>query len=169
MLIPGEISIEGSSYSARIEAIGAHGSGPTRRAACDALAEMVLEIARAQRPLDGFEVDITDDGESTLYLTSNDPTRLVSLLLRQQRTAHGMSLADVADTVGAKSKNAYATYEQGRTEPSIGKLQELLVLVAPDYRLAIIPRSAAIIPRHEERELEELDAPPEPKEPDPDR
>jgi hypothetical protein len=152
VLLPGEIVEADSSFSASVASLGAHGAGPTRRAACDALAANVLEIAASQHPLDGFEVDVTEDGESTVYVTSNDPARLVSLLLRHQRTAHGMSLADVADTVGAKSKNSYATYEQGRTEPSIGKLQELLVVVAPEYRLAIIPRTAAVIPRHDEDE-----------------
>jgi transcriptional regulator with XRE-family HTH domain len=53
---------------------------------------------------------------------------------------HGLSLADVAKLLGASSRNAYASYEQGRTEPTLGKFRELLLAVAPDMTLTVGPR-----------------------------
>lgn len=51
---------------------------------------------------------------------------LLALLLKRQRIKHHLSLADVASKMGAKSKNAYAQYEQGKSEPSLSKFQQFL-------------------------------------------
>jgi len=53
-----------------------------------------------------------------------------------------LSLADVAKMLGSSSRNAYASYEQGRTEPTLGKFRELLMAVAPDMALTVGPRLA---------------------------
>nr|MBA3539884.1 helix-turn-helix domain-containing protein [Deltaproteobacteria bacterium] len=145
---------------ALVNVLGAFGQGKTRRAACDMLARVILEVAAEHRPLDGFKVTVVDDGEGTIYVTSNDPVRLTAMLLRCQREEREMSLADVAQRMGGAARSAYAQYEQGRREPSIGKLQELLAAVAPELTLAIIPRTARVIPRHEavddDQEMEAL-------------
>jgi transcriptional regulator with XRE-family HTH domain len=52
-----------------------------------------------------------------------------------------LSLADVARLLGTSSRNAYASYEQGRTEPTLGKFRELLMAVAPEMTLTVGPRS----------------------------
>ena len=57
---------------------------------------------------------------------------MVRLLLRRQREKSGLSLADVANRLGAKSRNAYARYERGTSVPTIEKLDELLQAVSPD-------------------------------------
>jgi transcriptional regulator with XRE-family HTH domain len=160
MVIPGEIDKEGGHYGAMLEVIGAYGQGRTRRAACDSLAQAIRDFAAYYGPLDGFDVQITDDGEATLYVTANDPVRMVALLLRHQRELHELSLADVAKEMGNKSRNGFAQYESGRSEPSITKLQELLNAVAPELMVSIIPRTARVIPRWDE-EMEnaaEIDA-----------
>jgi transcriptional regulator with XRE-family HTH domain len=160
VLIAGEIDKEGVYYGASIEPVGAYGTGRTRRAACNALIEMVHAIAAFHRPLAGFKASVTDTGGTTIYLSSNDPARLLSLLLRQQRTTHQLSLADVAAATRARSRNGYAQYEHGDTDPSIAKLQAMLDVVAPDLVLAVIPRAAQVIApevvRGDERELDAL-------------
>ena len=52
-----------------------------------------------------------------------------------------MTLADVARKLGAKSLNAYAAYEHGKREPTLGKFRELLAVVAPELVLTVGPRS----------------------------
>ena len=52
---------------------------------------------------------------------------LVSLLLRRQRERSGLSLADAAARLGARSRNAYARYERGTSLPTIEKLDALLM------------------------------------------
>ncbi len=56
---------------------------------------------------------------------------------------HKLSLADVAKKMGASSLNAYAAYEQGKREPSLSKLRELLAAVAPEMVLTVGPRTTA--------------------------
>jgi transcriptional regulator with XRE-family HTH domain len=168
MMITGEIVKKGSHYTTMIEALGAYGQGKTREAACASVAAVVLDIVASHRPLDGFKVTVTDDDDATLYLTSNDSFRLASTLLRCQREYQGMSLAAVMDASGAKSRTAYARYEQGVSEPTLGKLQELLEIVAPEFVVAIVPRTARVIPRWDEEaddaeEIEELLRDPTPK------
>lgn len=51
---------------------------------------------------------------------------------RDEQAAREGGIADVAKTLGSSSRNAYASYEQDRTEPTLGKFRELLLAVAPD-------------------------------------
>jgi transcriptional regulator with XRE-family HTH domain len=52
-------------------------------------------------------------------------------------------LAEAADRLGARSRNAYARYEQGRTVPTVAKLDELLKAVAPGRDLLVGQSKAA--------------------------
>ncbi|MCP4681953.1 MAG: helix-turn-helix domain-containing protein [Desulfobacterales bacterium] len=56
---------------------------------------------------------------------------MVGLLLQRKREISGLSLAQVANRLGASSRNTYARYEQGRSVPSVEKLNELLHAVCP--------------------------------------
>lgn len=51
---------------------------------------------------------------------------LTALLLRCQRLRRGLTLAEATRRLGARSLNSYARYEQGRSVPSIERLNELL-------------------------------------------
>jgi len=72
-----------------------------------------------------------------------DAKGMISLLLRRQRQKSGLSLADAAARLGARSRNAYARYEQGRTVPTVAKLDELLKAIAPDRDLLVGQSKAA--------------------------
>ena len=106
---------------------------------------------------------ITTDGEATLYLaaaTVDGSLELLTVLLRRQRELHQMSLAAAVAAMGVKSRNGFAQYESARSEPSLRKFIDLLAAVAPEFVLAVIPRSARVIPRWEEERVnaDELDA-----------
>lgn len=150
LTITGEILKEGAYYSAMLEQLGAYAQGKTRAATRQALASAILAHASDIGLADGFTVEVTDDGETTLYVTSPDTLRLVALLLRRQRDLRGMSLADATAAVGAKSRNGIAQYEQGRIDLSVSKLGELLGALGPGLVLAVIPRTARVIPRWDE-------------------
>ena len=68
---------------------------------------------------------------------------MISLLLRRQRQKSGLSLVEAADRLGARSRNAYTRYEQGRTVPTVAKLDELLEAVAPGRDLLVGQSKAA--------------------------
>lgn len=111
--------------------IGVYTQGRTRAEAEEMLVDAVQEVVH--RP--GFTVTLTKlDGDSVL-IDANDPVALAAYVLKYQREAHGLSLADVAKRLGTSSRNAYASYEQGRTEPTLSKYRELLKAVAPEVAL----------------------------------
>lgn len=152
MVITGELVEESDGVTALVEQLGATGSGATRDEACESLAEEITDYA-SMYGLAGLDVRVTHDGQGTLHVTSNDLPRLLALLVKRMRIWQNMSLADVTQAVGAKSRNGWAQYEQARCEPSISKLQGMLDVVAPDLVVAVIPRSAQVLPKWREEHL----------------
>jgi predicted transcriptional regulator len=140
MLIGRIAKEEGSLWSAEVAAIGAFTQGTSRKDAASMLAE-VIELM-IDRP--GFKVTVTEIGEDrggiAVLIDATEPSGLAAQVLKYQREVHGLSLADVAKLLGTSSRNAYASYEQGRTEPTLGKFRELLMAVAPDMALTVGPR-----------------------------
>jgi DNA-binding XRE family transcriptional regulator len=140
MLIGRIAKEEGSLWSAEVAAIGAFTQGISRKDAASMLAEVIeLMVGRPE-----FKVTVTEIGEDNggiaVFVDATDPSRLAAQVLKYQREVHGLSLADVAKMLGSSSRNAYASYEQGRTEPTLGKFRELLLSVAPDMALTVGPR-----------------------------
>jgi len=82
-------------------------------------------------------------GRADFEVIGGDAAAMISLLLRRQRQKSGLSLADAAARLGASSRNAYARYEQGRTVPTVAKLDELLKAIAPDRDLLVGQSKAA--------------------------
>jgi transcriptional regulator with XRE-family HTH domain len=68
------------------------------------------------------------------------PALLLGVVLRYQREAHHLSLADVAKRIAASSRNAYARYEHGTSMPKLDTVQEILKAVAPELALTLGPR-----------------------------
>ena len=82
-------------------------------------------------------------GRTDFEVIGGDAAAMISLLLRRQRQKSGLSLGDAAARLGASSRNAYARYEQGRTVPTVAKLDELLKAIAPDRDLLVGQSKAA--------------------------
>ena len=68
-------------------------------------------------------------------VSSSDTRGMISLLLRRQRERSGLSLAEAAERLGAKSRNAYSRYERGTSVPTLEKLNELRDVI--EYRWAV--------------------------------
>ena len=84
----------------------------------------------ANRP--GFSATIYPSQGDTFEVGSTDVRGMVGLVLRRQRERSGMTLAEAADRLGAKSRNAYARYEQGASVPTVEKLSQLIEAVSPE-------------------------------------
>ena len=80
----------------------------------------------------GFSVTVHLGQGDDFEVSSPDTRGLVSLLLRRRRERSGLSLAETAERLGAKSRNAYARYERGASTPTLDNLSELLRAVSPD-------------------------------------
>ena len=70
---------------------------------------------------------------SVLCVEANDVKQLVSLILKRQRNRNHLTLDDVQERLGARSKNEYAQYEQGKALPGLEKLERLLKAIDPKH------------------------------------
>lgn len=89
-----------------------------------------------------FAVRVVNVRASTFEIGA-DTRPMISLLLRRHSQESGLSLAAVAERLGARSRNAYARYEQGVTVPTVEKLAELLKAIAPDREIVVDLSEAA--------------------------
>ena len=85
----------------------------------------------------GFEVNVKCTKDGIIEIGSNDNKVMVGLLLKRKRQLNNLTIQQVAERMGSTSKNAYARYEQGKTLPSIDKLQDLLNATGPFSDLVI--------------------------------
>jgi DNA-binding XRE family transcriptional regulator len=139
MMLIGRIAKErGPWWSAHCEIVGAFTQGRSRKDARAMLADCIE--TKVNHP--GFKVIVTElaaDGVDaySVFVDAEPLSLLAAEVLKYQRERHQLSLADVAKKLGASSRNAYASYEQGRTEPSISKFRQLLAAVAPELALVV--------------------------------
>lgn len=85
-----------------------------------------------------FRLDVFPGEGDYFEIGASDEAALTAFLLRRERARSGLNLAEVAKRLGARSANAYARYEQGRSVPTVPKLTALLAAIAPqkDFVLA---------------------------------
>src|SRR5581483_4654276 len=98
----------------------------------------------------GFSITVYEGKKDTFELSASDTKAIVGLLLQRQRQLHGLSLAAAAERLGAKSRNAYARYEQGSSMPTVDKLDKLLQAVSGGRAFVLSP-SVIEDPMREER------------------
>lgn len=74
----------------------------------------------------GFQIKIRPHDQNTFLVESVDQKDLLALMLKRQRAKHNLTLSGMAKRLHSNSKNAYAQYEQGKSQPSFSKVQEFL-------------------------------------------
>jgi transcriptional regulator with XRE-family HTH domain len=143
-MLVGRIIKSGAWWIAECEAAHVWTQGRTRHQAVASIAA-ALEL-KVNKP--GFRVTARENGADpaggyAVWIESNDAGALAALVLLEEREWNRLSLADVAKALGAASRNAYAAYEQGRREPTLSKLCELLKAVGSDVVLVLAPKANA--------------------------
>lgn len=123
----GKVYKDGKFWLAEVPILDAMTQGHTQKEAY-AMVEDLLETL-TNRP--GFSVKVHPGEHGDFEVSSSDTRGMISLLLRRQRERSGLSLAEAAARLGAKSRNAYARYERGTSVPTVEKLNELLQAVSP--------------------------------------
>ena len=98
---------------------------------------MVADLLESLVNKEGFKVEIYKGKKQEFEVGSSEPKHMVSLLLQRKRELSGLSLSQVANRLGLKSRNTYARYEQGQSVPSVEKLNELLNAVCPQRDIVI--------------------------------
>jgi ribosome-binding protein aMBF1 (putative translation factor) len=124
----GKVYKDGNFWLAEVPILEAMTQGRTRKEAFTMVEDLLETLAN--RP--GFSVKVHPGTHDDFEVSSTDTRGMISLLLRRQRERSGLSLAEAAERLGAKSRNAYARYERGTSVPTLEKLNELLQAVAPD-------------------------------------
>ncbi|HSD90942.1 MAG TPA: type II toxin-antitoxin system HicB family antitoxin [Kofleriaceae bacterium] len=142
MQVVGTLEREDDVWVANLDVIGVFAGGSTiDEALAQAVSLIELRATRDGRSLDGFTpvatVVAAPDGTQQIVVRSNQPTRLAFIVLRHQRELRRMTLADVADKLGASSRNAYARYEQGASIPSVDKFVEILEVLLPEFGVTL--------------------------------
>ena len=126
MVIEGTLRRDHGFWLAEVPILDAMTQARTRKEALCMAGDLVETLADAE----GFKAVARSVGEDRIQITCSDTRVLVALILRRQRQCSGLSLAEVARRLKAKSRNGYARYEQGRSVPSVEKLTELLQAVS---------------------------------------
>jgi helix-turn-helix protein len=139
MRFRGKLQRDGRHWLAEVPAFDAITQGRTRGEALDMIADWFASMA-GQSPR---SVRVVNVCSADFEIAAIDTRAMISLLLRRQRQKSGLSLAAVAERLGAKSRNAYARYEQGATVPTVEKLAELLHAIAPDCEILVDLSEAA--------------------------
>ena len=80
---------------------------------------------------------VLSSGQTTFFVSANDSKKLIAGFLQTMRSNAGLSISEVAHRMGAKSKNSYAQYEQGKALPSLDKLDQLIRAMNPDQFVVI--------------------------------
>jgi DNA-binding XRE family transcriptional regulator len=134
-------------WAVEVDAIGAATQGRSLKDAIRMLIEWVQLKCEFELKRPGVAVSVTILGETAPddyeVLVEAEPALLAALVLRYQRRMRGLTLQQVAAKLGATHHNAYASYEQGKREPSLGKFAEMLAAVAPEMGLTLGPRLPA--------------------------
>lgn len=128
MRFQGKLYKDGRFWLAEIPILDAMTQGHTRKEALAMVEDMLETLANHS----GFSVEVHPGKSGEFEVSSTDTRIMTSLLLRRQRQRSGLSLSEVAQRLGAKSRNTYARYERGTSAPSLEKLDELLQAVSPD-------------------------------------
>jgi predicted transcriptional regulator len=124
---------------AEVPVFDAMTQGRTRKEALDMIADWFITMVDRK----GFTVRTHAVHADEFEVSSEDARTMISLLLQRQRQKSGLSLAQAAERLGAKSRNAYARYEQGVSVPTVEKLDELLRAIAPDREIVVRQSDAA--------------------------
>ena len=127
MRFEGRVFRDGRFWLAEIPLLDAMTQGRTRKEAL----EMAVDWLETMVNRRDFRAFIHPRGQHEFEVSGSDAGAMTALLLRRRRQATGASLREVADRLGATSRNAYARYERGDAVPTLDKLDALLKAASP--------------------------------------
>lgn len=122
MKFQGRVFKDGNYWLADIPFLELMTQGRTKKELLLMVEDLFVTLADRK----GFEVNVKCGKDGILEIGSNDNKVMISVLLKRKRQLNNLTVQQVAERLGSTSRNAYARYEQGKTLPSIDKLQELL-------------------------------------------
>jgi hypothetical protein len=137
----GRIFKDGQFWLIEVPVLGIMTQGRTKKEAFKMIADAIESLVN--KP--GFRIEVFGGGGDYFEIGSPDQGVLTAFLLRRQRLRQGLSLEEVARRLGAKSINAYARYEQGKSVPTVSKFHDLFSAVSP--RGFVLSEGQAVLAR----------------------
>jgi hypothetical protein len=92
---------------------------------------MIADAIESLVNKNGFKTDVRPLHKEFFTVGANPESVIVALMLKRQRESHHLTLLEVARRLGQKSPNAYARYEQGKSLPTVEKLNQLMKAIDP--------------------------------------
>ena len=126
MRFAGRVFKEGKFWAIEVPILGIVTQGRTKKDAFEMIADAIEALVNKPE----FKIDVFPGKGEYFEIGSVDQGILIAFLLRRQRAKRGLSLSDVTKILGAKSQNTYARYEQGKSIPTVSKLNQLLTAVS---------------------------------------
>ena len=126
MRFAGKVFKSGRYWAIEVPILSVVTQGHTKKEAFEMIADAIEVLVN--KP--SFEVRVFPGKGEYFEVGASDEAALTAFLLRRERTKSGLTLAEVAQRLGARSLNTYARYEQGRSVPTVPKLSELLSALA---------------------------------------
>lgn len=127
MRFEGRLIRDGKFWLAEIPLLEAMTQGRTRKEALFMIADWLESMVDRK----GFQATVFPRGKAEFEVAGTDAAAMTALLLRRRREASGRSLREIADRLGASSRNSYARYERGEAVPTVEKLDALLKAASP--------------------------------------
>ena len=134
MRLSGRVFKGGKFWIIEVPILGVVTQGYTKKEAYEMIADAIESLVNKK----GFKVDVFSGKGEYFEIGSPDLSTLTAFLLRRQRMKQGLTLAEVAKRLGAKSHNTYARYEQGKSIPTIEKFSKLLSALSPDNDFVLV-------------------------------
>ena len=122
MVLEGKIFKGGKHWLIEVPALDLMTQGKSKKDAFAMLRDAIVLLVHRK----GFHLQVKSFDKSTFLVETSDQTALLALMLKRQRAKHRLTIAQMAKRLRAKSQNAYAQYEQGKSQPSFSKVQEFL-------------------------------------------
>ncbi len=133
MRLSGSVYRDGRYWIIEVPILDVMTQGFSEQDAYDMIADAIESLVDRE----GFRIEVYPGQDDYFEIEASDSAVLIAFLLKQERLKSGLSLKQVAERLGAKSHNAYARYEQGRSVPTVEKLAELYAAVSPEKDLVL--------------------------------
>ncbi|MFQ6104056.1 MAG: helix-turn-helix domain-containing protein [Candidatus Glassbacteria bacterium] len=134
MRFVGRVFKAGQYWSIEVPILSVVTQGRTKKEAYEMIADAIELLVNKEE----FKVEVFPRKGELFEIGSSDLATLSAFLLRRQRMKRGLTLAEVAKRMGAKSHNTYARYEQGKSIPTIEKFSQLLSALSPDIDFVLM-------------------------------
>src|SRR6185312_5507096 len=137
MKLSGRLWKDGSYWLIECPALQAVTQGRTKRDALD----MMVDWVRTSLDNDEFPVEIMAGPEDTFAMRFADPKPVGGLIIERARNVAGLTLDQLAKSLGVKSRSTAAHYESGKHAITIDKLSEVFEAMGMEIEIDVKQRA----------------------------